>query len=356
MKIALINDTHFGARNDNPAFAAFFKRFYDEVFFPTLDARNIKQIIHLGDVVDRRKYINYVTARNLRTTFIEPALDRGIKLDIIIGNHDTFYKNTNEVNSIRELYDGKDPRLTIIDKPLEKDYDGTKILLLPWIATDMWNDYMEILEKSTAQVLFGHLEISGFQMYKGQFMESGLDSNLFQKFDLVASGHYHHKSFAGNIQYLGAPYEMTWADFDDPRGFHIFDTATRELEWVMNPIKMFYKIHYDDADKTLDDVLVDQPSQFKDKFVKVIVRNKTSPYWFDMYIDHLEKAGVMDLNVVDDHFHMDMESDDDIVNEAEDTLTILRKSIDSLNTKVDRKELEVLLRDLYNEALRSETL
>ena len=58
MKIALITDTHFGARNDSLLFLDFFRKFYENIFFPTLKERGIKEIIHLGDVVDRRKFIN----------------------------------------------------------------------------------------------------------------------------------------------------------------------------------------------------------------------------------------------------------------------------------------------------------
>ena len=47
MKIALLNDTHFGARNDSPAFLKYFMEFYDEQFFPYLEEHNIKTLIHL---------------------------------------------------------------------------------------------------------------------------------------------------------------------------------------------------------------------------------------------------------------------------------------------------------------------
>ena len=104
MKIALITDTHWGARGDSPAFAAYFNRFYYEHFFPYLAANGISSIFHLGDIVDRRKYINFVTARHLRK-FVEHCDSSGIRLDVIVGNHDTSFKNTNEVNSMRELFE-----------------------------------------------------------------------------------------------------------------------------------------------------------------------------------------------------------------------------------------------------------
>ena len=66
MKIALLNDTHFGARNDSPAFLDYFMRFYNEIFFPYCKENNITTLIHLGDVVDRRKFINFKTAHTFR--------------------------------------------------------------------------------------------------------------------------------------------------------------------------------------------------------------------------------------------------------------------------------------------------
>ena len=70
MKIALLNDTHFGARNDSPAFLDYFMRFYNEIFFPYLKENNIKTLVHLGDVVDRRKFINFKTAHTFREEFM----------------------------------------------------------------------------------------------------------------------------------------------------------------------------------------------------------------------------------------------------------------------------------------------
>ena len=81
MKIALLNDTHFGARNDSPAFLDYFMRFYNEIFFPYLKDNNIKTLIHLGDVVDRRKFINFKTSE---ISLLLPARDPLIPSDEII--------------------------------------------------------------------------------------------------------------------------------------------------------------------------------------------------------------------------------------------------------------------------------
>ena len=354
MKIALITDTHFGARNDSPAIAEHFGEFYRDVFFKYLDDNNINTVIHLGDIVDRRKYINYSTARHLEKTLIGPLMERDIDSHFIIGNHDTYYKNTNEINSMQELYgNSKHDKLTFYDNlPTEVDFDGTTILLTPWICSGNFEQSMDVISNTKAQILFGHLEIKGFEMHKGAVnKDHGFDRSVFDRFDVVCSGHFHHRSTDGNISYLGSPYEITWSDYNDPRGFHVFDTSTRSLEFIQNPLNLFYKLHYDDTNKTMEQVVNLEFDKYNDKFVKVVVSEKNNPYWFDMFIDKLEKAGPFSVQVVEDHLHMDLESDDDIVNEAEDTMTILHKYIDAMDINTDKNRVESTIKDLYQEAL-----
>ena len=353
MKIALITDTHWGARGDSPAFAEYFNRFYYEQFFPYLAANGISRIFHLGDIVDRRKYINFVTARHLRK-FVEHCDSSGIRLDVIVGNHDTSFKNTNEVNSMRELFEHSTYDIHYYSDPAVVDVDGTNIAVLPWICSGNYEESMQFINNTNAQILFGHLELAGFEMYKGAVNDHGFDSKIFDKFDTVCSGHFHHKSTRGNINYLGAPYEMSWSDYNDPRGFHVFDTETRELEFVRNPLTMFNKIHYHDQDKTLDEIMDMDFDHYNGSYVKLIVHTKTNPYWFDMFVDKIEKAGVLDLQVVDDNLNLQLEDDGDIVNEAEDTLTVLNKVVDQVESRVDKKVLYNFLSSLYNEALSVE--
>jgi DNA repair exonuclease SbcCD nuclease subunit len=353
MKIALITDTHWGARGDSPAFAEYFNRFYYEHFFPYLAANGISRIFHLGDIVDRRKYINFVTARHLRK-FVEHCDSSGIRLDVIIGNHDTSFKNTNEVNSMRELFEHSTYDIHYYSDADVVDVDGTDIAVLPWICSGNYEESMQFINNTNAQILFGHLELAGFEMYKGAINDHGFSASLFDKFDVVCSGHFHHKSTRGNINYLGAPYEMSWSDYNDPRGFHVFDTDTRELTYIRNPLTMFNKIHYHDQDKTLDDIMAVDFDHYKGSYVKLIVHTKTNPYWFDMFVDKIEKAGVLDLQVVDDNLNLQLEDDGDIVSEAEDTLTVLNKVVEQVDSRVDKKVLYNFLSTLYNEALSVE--
>jgi DNA repair exonuclease SbcCD nuclease subunit len=353
MKIALTSDNHFGVRNDNPAFHRYFTRFYSEVFFPYLRENSVTTIINLGDLVDRRKYINFLSARALRKSFIEPALAE-FDLHIILGNHDVFFKNTNSLNSIEELYwMNTSDKLHWYEKAEEVEFDGCKILFLPWMNSENREETMSMISLTDATVALGHLEISGFAMYKGSVSHGGQDPSDFSKFDLVCSGHFHTRSSYGNIHYLGAPCEYTWSDFNDPRGFHIFDTETRQLTFVRNPISMFKKIFYDDTEMSLEEIMDFDTSGYLDTIVKVIVKSKTNPYWFDCFIEKLESSGVIDLQVVEDHMNLNLEDDQDIIDEAEGTLEIFQKAIDQMNVPFKDK-LYSTIEELHEEAMTIE--
>ena len=349
MKIALITDTHYGVRNDSKVFADFQNKFFNNIFLPYLKEHNITNVLHLGDLMDRRKYINYVTLKNVRDNFITPLLEANVKIDIVVGNHDTYYKNTNAVNSLNELFTG----LVNIywDEPVELEFEGCTILFCPWICEENYDKTMRAIEDTKARVLMGHFEIEGFEMYRGSVCDHGQKPDLFSKFDLVCSGHFHHKSTHKNISYLGSPYQMTWSDYGDKRGFHVFDTETRDITFIENPYTVFHKIDYSDSGMTIEDISKLNTSELTGSYIKVIVQNKTNPYIFDLFIDKLQQSGASDIKVIDDHLNLDNIDGEEIVDEAQDTLTILNKYIDTIEFRGDRKRVEHFLRELYQEAV-----
>ena len=351
MKAAVITDTHFGARNDSKVFLQYFGKFYDNVFFPYLEEHNIKTIFHLGDIVDRRKFINYVTLREFKEMFVQRCIDMNIEVHAIVGNHDIPYRNTNEVNALNELFGDKHNLIHIYSQPQSIQWQGCDIAMLPWINSANYAESMQFVKNTKAQILFGHLEIKGFEMYRGMPNPHGLETALFDKFDMVCSGHFHHRSNRGNIHYLGNPYEMFWNDYNDQRGFHLFDSAERELTFIQNPYRIFNKIWYDDTDMVLEKFLESFDfDSYKDTYVKVIVQNKSNPYWFDIVLDNLYKANPANVSIVDDNKNADLQSEEEIISEAEDTLTSLYKYVDQLNTNVDKSKLNQLFANLYTEA------
>lgn len=355
MKVCILGDTHFGVRNDSLIFHKHFEQFYNEVFFPYLEKHGIEKIIQLGDLFDRRKYVNFSTLHHSRNYFFSRA-DEDFHTWALVGNHDTYHKNTNEINSPELLL--QDFRsIYVVNEPQLLELDDCKMLLVPWICDENEEEIREAIRTTEAKIILGHFELSGFEMYKGTVCDEGMDSSIFEG-KKVISGHFHHMSQVGNITYVGTPYQMTWSDYGDTKGFHILDTDTGELTFVENPVNIFNKLHYDDTQyKSVSDISALNFDHLANSYVKLIVRNKENPTWFDVFVDKLEKAGVADLQVVEDHFHLDLEDDDDIVNQAEDTLTILNKYIDTLEwsaQSTDRSRLVSLMQSLYHEALTTE--
>ncbi len=212
---------------------------------------------------------------------------------------------------------------------------------------------MRFFHETDATMLFGHFEIAGFEMHSGQVIEEGFDMNVFKQFELVASGHFHKKTSYINMSYLGTQYQITWADYGEVKGFHIFDTETGKLEFVANDKPLFRKVWYDDS----DGMTIPQIEQLiepveANTWVKVIVSNKDDAYMFDMFVDRLQQVGCAAIKVVEDHHHFADIDEDDLVDQAEDTPTILRKYVQKMNIDNEERKNQVnsVLVELYSEA------
>lgn len=331
MKIALLTDTHAGARNNSSAFHDNAKLFY-EYFYNYLDENNIKTIVHLGDILDNRNNTNTYTAKRLREDLIDPAIDRKIDWHQILGNHDLYFKNVNSVNSFSQLF-SKYP-LNIYENCTEVVFDNVKILFVPWINPENKDRTFNLIKNTKAQICFGHLEIQGFQMYKGSIISHGENRASFSKFDLVCSGHYHHRSTEGNITYIGSGLEFTWADYDDPRGFSVFDTETRKLEFIKNPFNMFIKFEYDDHNSDSIDCSI-----FNKKYVKITVKNKSNQLEFDKFIDKLYQCNPLELQI------MEKSIAEFTVNELKDEGIEIESSIDIINSYIENTEYDTKIKN-----------
>lgn len=352
MKVAIITDQHFGARGDAIHFLDYYEKFYRETFFRIIDENNINTVLILGDTFDRRKYINFYSFHRAKSMFFDELHKRKINVHMLVGNHDTYYKNTNEVNSPELLLEEYD-NINVIDSPRTINVDSVDICMMPWICAENYTQSMQEVKDTIATICMGHFEIQGFTMHRGAVCTDGLERSIFDKFDLVFSGHYHHRSNNGSIHYLGNPYELTWMDYGDPRGFHLFDLKTKELQFIENPNRMFHRIVYDDKVESLQSITQKDLSIYGGKYVKVVVVNKTNPYMFDVFINNLYKVNPVDIAIAEDFTELE-ESEEDIVNETEDTTTILNKYVDNLTTDLNKDKLKVLLKELYVEALNQE--
>jgi len=351
MKIAIISDTHFGARNDSPIFLNYSLDYFENIFFPYLVQNGIKNVIHMGDLFDRRKYINFSTLSNVNKRFMSKFEEHGIDLHITFGNHDVFYKNSNEVNSITELFGIGYPHVKIYDEPSEIAFDGVCIGIVPWITSDNFEECVQFITNNSCSVLCGHFEINGFEVMAGIRHEGGVESFIFGNYDKVLSGHFHLKQTHKNIHYLGTQYQLSFADVGSKKGFHVLDTDTRELEFIENKDNLFYLLRYDDTaanfEKTIKKAKFDK---YANCFIKIVVINKKNPKLFDDFVESINKVGVQQLQIIEDT-SISSKMDDADVDVSEDTITIISKEIDGMEDIQDKNKLKLIIKDLYMESL-----
>ena len=348
MKFALLNDTHAGVRNSSDIFIKYQEDFYTNVFFPYLLENDIKHIVHLGDYYEHRRFINFKALHANRVHFLDKLREYGITMDIIPGNHDTYYKNTNDLNSLKELLGHYLNEVNIVMRPTVMDYDGLKFGLVPWICQDNEEETNEFLANCKADMIGGHFELAGFEVMKGMKMTGmGNSSHNLKRFELVLSGHYHTKSNEGNIHYLGSQMEFFWNDAGDHKYFHVVDTDTRELLPVRNPITLYEKILYDDEKIDYNEY---DDSIFDNKFVKVVVINKTDSFTFDRFLDRIQNRKIYDLKIQENLEGFLGDNVDVGEVQIEDTSELLRTYVDNTETILDKDRLKKELIDLHIEA------
>jgi DNA repair exonuclease SbcCD nuclease subunit len=349
MKIAILGDTHLGVRNDSSAFHDYYESFYKNQFFPFLKENDINTVIQLGDLFDRRKYINFNTLHKSKRYFFDKLQELNVQFHTLLGNHDIFWKESLEVNS-SSLILGEYSSVYVHDKPTTLTFPGCTVDIIPWICAENYDEVTEFISKSNSLVCMGHFEIAGFAMYKGADSQEGLDRSTFKKYQLVLSGHYHTRSHQDNIIYTGTPYEMTWQDCNDPRGFHVLDTETLKTTFYENEYKMFVRREYSD-DMDIEKV---EYSEFTDKQVKIIVTNKNDAAKFDKYITRVYNSDPHDVKIIEDLSTFTEGRVDENIN-LEDTLSVMSNYIDSVASDVDKEKVKNYMKTLYTEAVNAQS-
>ena len=346
MKIAVLNDTHTGIRNSSEIFLNNAEDFYNNVFFPECEKQNIKQILHLGDYYDHRKFVNFKALNHNRRVFLDQLRMRGMSMDIIPGNHDTYFKNTNELNSLKECLGHYMNEVNIIMEPKVMSYGSLNIGLVPWICQDNYDVCMNFIKECKADWIGAHLELNGFELMRGIKNQHGMNPKIFERFELVLTGHFPCSSKQDNVWYLGSHMEFFWSDAHDPKYFHIIDTENRQIEKVRNPHTLFEKVLYNDEE-------IDYNSynkNFSKKFVKVVVVNKTDPFTFDRFIDNIQNQDIYELKIAENFNEFIGANVDDEDMNFDDTTEIVDTYIDAVDTDLDKDKIKVQMRELMTEA------
>jgi DNA repair exonuclease SbcCD nuclease subunit len=348
---AIFSDLHAGVRGDNQTVLDHQRQFFEDVFFPYLDAHpDITKVFMLGDLMDDRRYGTYSTLNAWKEFFFRQIQIRPrLQVRLWVGNHDMPYRDSLRAHALRQVVPDL-PQIRVVDLPQVMTVDGRDILALPWLCAENEAFALKLVEDHPAALVMGHLELKDFDLYRGQTQKTGLDKAIFSAYDLVLSGHYHHASRQANVQYVGAPYELTWSDAYDPRGFWVMDSETLAMEFIQNPHRLFYLVTYDDAQPGW--VPTVPPAH---RYVKLVVKSKSNPRQFDKFVATIQATDPADLQILDGTsvtVSPTGELDYQAVSPAIDTL----KLIDEVTAQSSADPaivgpLQMAMRELYQQAL-----
>lgn len=347
MKIAIFGDKHFAARNASKIFNDYFLKSFREFYLPHMKENGISRILQLGDLFDVRKHTSNLILKEIKENYFDVIRSEGFKYDTLAGNHDLYWKESLDVVT-QDLVLREYENITVFKRPSTIIIDNTSIDIIPWICSENEEEVMEFVKKSNSDICAGHFEFSNFSMYRGQLAKEGMDHKLFQKYEMVWSGHFHTRSSRDNVTYLGTPHEITLQDAGDPKGYYIFDTVDRSFTFYENPYTIFSKIEWN------DDVKFDYNyDSFTGKYVRLLVSSRNNSAAYEAFLQKLYASNPLEVKILEDMSEFSESRLDEEIN-LEDTESIINNYIDNLDTDVDREKLKNYHRMLYTEAVNIE--
>lgn len=339
MKIAILGDTHLGANKSSDIVHDYFEKFYAD-FFSYCETNSIGAIIQTGDLFDYRREVHFNTLHRVKKYFLEKI---NVPFYALSGNHDCLFKNTNRINSLNLLIE--EYATEIVDlKPKTVDIGGLKIDLFPWINNENLQDSLTLAANSNSSIAIGHFEFANFPLSPGNIADHGMDHKLFSRYSQVLSGHFHTQSVDGNVRYVGTPYELTWIDCNDPKGFWILDSETEQLEFVKNRHNLFVKVEY------VEDMKMDF-SLVTDKYVKIVVVQRDSQKKFDDFISNIYFNKPHDVKIIEQSVVKAVSEAVDTDVDMLSTKSIIDGVIDSIDTQLDLHKLKNKMSSKYAEAM-----
>ena len=348
MKFAIITDQHFCVRDSSEFFMENYRKFYSKTFFPYLIENDIKTILCLGDTFEDRRKLNINGLQHAREMYFDEAERLGIKIITILGNHDVYYKNTNKINSIDILCSAY-KNIELIYDTAVIDLDGFKLALCSWINKENYKECLEFIKTCDADYLAGHFEINGFEMTKGNVCESGMETSLFDRFESVWSGHFHIKSKIGNIEYFGNPSQTNKGDFNYNRGFHVFDTGTKKLDFIRNPYNIYVSTDYRDT----IDITKHDFSIYKDHVVFINISSyiKIDTVKLNLFVDRVNEYAYSS-EIIEWENALSDSAKDQMVLEYKSTISTINSYVDTaFEEKSDAQYIKNYMNEIYSEAL-----
>lgn len=345
MNEIILGDIHIGARNDCPVMRESQLDFMENVLFPYITENDIKTIWQLGDLFDRRRYTDHETMHEWITRFFEPLERANVNMITLLGNHDLYYRNRLDLNTSSLLLRSF-KNIRIIDKPT----DVGDFFVVPWLNHENIDEFAESLVKTEKSICLGHFEINGFPMHNsGHLCNSQITPKFFSKFQDVYSGHFHHSSKIGNISYIGSPYDMSWGESDQKKGFVVMNKDDFSTQFIENPILNHLVIKYNDVIDAVDGI---DFSIYQRKIVRVLIDGDFKKLQLDMLINRLYENNVHKVDVIiksTDNMD-DIEITDEEI-QTDDTGSISTRFIKEIETELDQDKLSNLFTEIYNRSI-----
>lgn len=267
-KVAIFSDLHLGVHLDSTIWHQVALEWCDW-FIAELKLQNIKDILFLGDFYHHRSDIS-VSTLHIASLILDKLSEFNIIM--IVGNHDAYYKDRSDVNSLSILSGRKN--LTVISETTSSTLFGKTLTFIPW-GGDISN-----IPKSDA--IFGHLEIESFKMNSYKTCDHGTKTrDLLAKANLVMSGHFHLRDEriydGGTIVYVGNPFEMDFGDLGGIKGYYILDLDTLNYSFYENKLSPKHKkISLTDLTNTKSLTGADINEMVNGHFVKFVVDKKAN--------------------------------------------------------------------------------
>lgn len=225
MKFVMLTDTHLGIKNNKEFWLDLTEKLFDQVIEFCL-REDIDTIVHLGDFFNDRKSLNVRTMLK-GWEICKKISDNDIKIYIIKGNHDQYYKNISEPLSLFYL----NPMENVEVVATEPLYLTEKEVLVPW-GYDIGDIEVAVENGKYCTNLFGHFEINGFVTNHSGSIHDDVNSyqpSAFDLFNRVFSGHFHTKSKDRNITYIGSAFALNFNDIGDTRGYYLYEDGETEF-------------------------------------------------------------------------------------------------------------------------------
>jgi len=266
----MITDTHLGVRNNSSEWLDIMREYFHDFFIPLLkrEKKDGDFLVHLGDVFDSRHSLNLLVMNEGISIFEE--ISKIMPIVIILGNHDIYRKNSNEVNSVKILK--WIPNIKVLEEPEVIKVAGKRLLMMPWRAGHQ--EELECIRTNPADFMFCHTEMQGLKFNKSTTIETGLDMKEVEAFRKVYAGHIHFAQKRGNFRMLGCPYPMTRSDVNNEKGIWCLDIVNEEeLYFPNNSSPQFVKMVFERVLEMEED---EAKKAFDNNFVDILVDPKWS--------------------------------------------------------------------------------